>query len=67
MSALKQRHIKEAAGAEAPLSASASPRLATPTSLERAVEEAERDLAKGHSVDHAAVREKLRRWASGEA
>lgn len=34
--------------------------------MQRAVEDAERDLATGHWVEHAEVSEKLKRWAAGE-
>jgi len=35
--------------------------------LQRAVEDAERDLAAGHEVAHAQVEAKLKRWAGGKA
>jgi hypothetical protein len=34
--------------------------------LQRAVEEAERDIAAGEWIDHAEISAKLKRWAGGE-
>jgi prevent-host-death family protein len=34
--------------------------------MQRAVDDAERDLASGNWVEHAEVSEKLKRWAAGE-
>lgn len=34
--------------------------------LQHAVEEAERDMAQGHWVEHSEIEGKLRRWAAGE-
>jgi antitoxin YefM len=37
------------------------------TELQRAVEDAERDLEAGHHVSHTEVESKLKRWTRGEA
>ena len=38
-----------------------------PSSIQRAVDEAERGIAQGRWVEHAEVAAKLERWAAGEA
>ncbi len=42
-------------------------RVVEPSPLQRAVDEAERGIAKGRWVEHEEVAIKLRRWAAGEA
>ncbi len=37
-----------------------------PSQLQKAVEEAEQGIARGHWVEHADVAAKLKRWAAGE-